>query len=232
MNKILSKAKKIKASKYSLPAAIVIAGILVAGAIIYVNGSPLSRLSPQAAADKALAFINENIQEGATASVVGISEEKVTYKINLKIILDGNEQSYESYITKDGNFLFPSGIDLRAVTAQEEAAATETPEEPAQAQLEEPAVVASESFAKCLTEKGMKFYGSKKCSWCAKEKTLFGAALQYIDYVECVADDGQWAETCQDAQITSVPTWQMPDGTREPGYKTLEQLAVKSGCSL
>jgi len=104
-------------------------------------------------------------------------------------------------------------------------------EEATQTNTEE-ASVASESFAKCLTDKGMKFFGSKTCSWCAKEKESFGDSLQYVNYIECLGDDGQWTKECQDANITSVPTWQLPNGAKESGFKTLEQLAEVSGCTL
>ncbi|MFH1575786.1 MAG: hypothetical protein ABIB55_02475 [Candidatus Nealsonbacteria bacterium] len=199
-------------NKYLIPSAIVVAGVLIAGAFVYVNFWPNGMLSTQQAAEKAIAFINKNIEQGATATLVQITEENNVYKISLEI----NGTPYESYITKDGNFLFPSGINLKE----------QVEEEPAQT------AAASESFTQCLTEKGMKFYGSKNCSWCDKEKTLLGDSLQYIDYIECVGDDDQWTKECQDAQITSVPTWQLPDGAKEPGFKTLEQLAEVSGCSL
>jgi len=204
---------KVNIGKNLIPGAVIVAAILIIGAYGYINRQNLNNLSSQAAADKAIAFINQNIEEGATASLVQITEEKDVYKISLKI----NETPYESYITKDGKFLFPTGIDLE--TSQEQTSAETT-------------ATASAAFAQCLTEKGMKFYGSKNCSWCAKEKTLLGDSLQYINYIECVGDDGQPTKACQDANITSFPTWQLPDGTMESGYKTLEQLAEVSGCSL
>lgn len=186
------------------------AGILIAGAFVYTKQAGL--ISIQEAGDKTIAFINDNIEEGATASLVSITENGLVYQISLEI----NGTPYESYITKDGKFLFPSGIVLKEGSDIQE----------------EQTAVASESFAQCLTEKGMKFFGSKNCGWCAKEKTLFGDSLQYVDYIECVGDDDQWTKECQDAQITSVPTWQLPDGTKESGFKTLEQLAEISTCSL
>ncbi len=208
------KINMLNINKNSIPAAIVIAGILIAGALVFINYWPIGTLSSQQAADKAMTFINQNIEQGAVASLVGVTEAGNVYKISLKI----GETQYESYITKDGKFLFPTGIKLEAA-APEKQTSTET-------------TTASAAFAQCLTQKGMKFYGSKSCSWCAKEKTSFGDSLQYITYVECVGNDGQWTKECQDAKITSVPTWQLPDGTKESGFKTLEQLAEVSGCSL
>jgi len=206
-------------NKYLIPGAVVIAGALIAGAYIFVNFGFNRILSSQEAGEKAINFINQNIEEGAVASLVKVTEKDMVYQISLTI----NGNPYESYITKDGQFMFPTGVSMKEFAEEESAQTTENTESTA---------VASEAFAKCLTEKGMKFYGSKSCSWCAKEKEAFGDALQYVDYVECVGDDGNWAKVCQDAQITSVPTWQSPDGTKESGYKTLEQLAEMSGCSL
>ncbi|MFH1423580.1 MAG: hypothetical protein ABIG29_01300 [Candidatus Nealsonbacteria bacterium] len=214
---------KVNISKNLIPVAIIIAGILIAGAFVYVNFWPKGVLSAQQAAEKAIAFINQNIEQGATASLVQVTEEDNVYKISLKV----NEIPYESYITKDGKFLFPSGIDLGVVALQE--LGTEVTAEPSG---EQSSAVASESFAKCLTEKGMKFYGSQDCSWCSKEKTLLGDSMQYVNYVECIDDEGQFTKACQDANITSFPTWQLPDGRMESGFKTLEQLAEVSGCSL
>lgn len=216
---------KINISKNLIPAAIIVAGILIAGAYVFVNYWPVGMLSSQQAADKTIAFVNQNIEAGATASLVAITEKDMVYQISLKI----NETQYESYITKDGKFLFPSGINLEEAVKEEAAQTQNTQTEPSST---ESTLVASESFAKCLTEKGMKFYGSKNCGWCAKEKTSFGDSLQYVNYIECVGDDGQWTKECQDASITSVPTWQLPDGTKESGFKTLEVLAEVSGCSL
>jgi len=206
-------------NKYLIPGAIVIAGILIAGAYIYVNFGLSGTLSSQEAGEKAIAFINQNIEEGAVASLIKVTEKEMVYQISLTI----NGTPYESYITKDGRFIFPSGIDTEEPLEEESAQTVENTDLTA---------TASEAFAKCLTEKGMKFYGSKNCSWCAKEKTIMGDALQYVNYVECVGDDGNWTKECQDAQVTSVPTWILPDGTKESGFKTLEQLAEKSGCSL
>ncbi len=205
-------------NKYLILAAIVVSGVLIAGTFVFINYWPMGTLSAQEAADKAIAFVNKNIEEGAAASSVQVAEKGPFYQTSLKI----NETQYESYITKDGKLLFPSGINLEEPVQEETAQATDT----------ESTSAASESFAKCLTEKGMKFYGSKKCGWCAKEKTLLGASLQYVNYIECVGDDDQWTKACQDAKITSVPTWQLPDGKMESGFKTLEQLAEVSGCSL
>jgi hypothetical protein len=91
---------------------------------------------------------------------------------------------------------------------------------------------ALESLAKCLTQKGAKFYGASWCSWCNKEKTLFGEAVQYLPYVECYDEATQGlTKVCQDAGIQGFPTWEFA-GVQNPGYKDAATLAQLSGCEL
>jgi len=112
-----------KLTKNLIPIAVIIAGVVVAGALIYLNqgGCPSTTLvedkveeglSPQQAAEKALNFINQNQEmfglQGVTASFVNAVEENGVYKFRLKI----GENEFESYVTKDGKLLFVEGIDL------------------------------------------------------------------------------------------------------------------------
>lgn len=90
-----------------------------------------------------------------------------------------------------------------------------------------------EVFAECLGQKGMKFYGASWCGWCQKEKELFGEAAKYLPYIECIdASTNQLTSECQKEGISGFPTWQLPDGTKSPGFKTLEELTELSGCQL
>ena len=57
---------------------------------------------------KALDFISKNMLDGAEAVFVSVSEESGVYKFKMKI----DEEEYDSYLTKDGKILFPSGITL------------------------------------------------------------------------------------------------------------------------
>ncbi len=68
---------------------------------------------------KALDFISENMLDGAEAVLVSVSEESGVYKFKMKI----NEEEFDSYLTKDGKILFPSGINL--VEPEESATAAE-----------------------------------------------------------------------------------------------------------
>lgn len=186
--------------KKNLIPIIIAAGVLVFGVFIYMEQRAGSVLSPQAAAKKAIDFINQTIPEDVTASLLGVVQESGVYRIHLKIA----ETEYDSYITKDGKFLFSSAFDLTK-------------------QLE--------NFAKCLADKGAKFYGAFWCSWCDQEKKLFSEAAQYLPYIECSDQETrEMLPVCQAAGITNFPTWEF-NGEKSPGFKTLEELAELSGCS-
>ncbi len=90
-----------------------------------------------------------------------------------------------------------------------------------------------DEFAKCLNEKGVKFYGAFWCPHCNKEKALFGNSMKYVNYIECSTPDGQGQlPVCSAAGIGSYPTWEFADGARVNGELSLEDLASKTGCKL
>ena len=82
-----------------------------------------------------------------------------------------------------------------------------------------------ETLAKCLTDKGIKMYGSEYCGHCTAQKEAFGDAFQYIDYVECGGTDA-----CQVAGISGVPTWVSSDLTKYPGNRKISDLADLFEC--
>lgn len=94
-------------SKFSI--IIIIVVLLVAGGFFYKNYFQRSQvLSSQEAGEKAIAYINENILQGVSASLMDVGDEGGVYKIHFKI----GEREYDSYVTKDGRLLFPEAIDL------------------------------------------------------------------------------------------------------------------------
>jgi hypothetical protein len=78
-------------------------------------------------------------------------------------------------------------------------------------------------FAKCLTLKGVKMYGSATCPHCANQKALFGESFKYVDYIEC--RDNPVA--CAD--LEGVPAWDIK-GNIVYGEQSLDNLAKYSGC--
>lgn len=90
-----------------------------------------------------------------------------------------------------------------------------------------------DEFAKCLSDKGAKFYGAFWCSHCQNQKELFGASKNVLPYVECSEADGNTqTKVCSDAKIEGYPTWEFANGERVSGEIKLETLAEKTGCQL
>lgn len=70
--------------------------------------APALPVEASVAVNQALDFINTNVLSGTTASLVGEpAESSGVYIFNITI----DDQQYQSFVTKDGKFLFPSGID-------------------------------------------------------------------------------------------------------------------------
>lgn len=90
-----------------------------------------------------------------------------------------------------------------------------------------------DTFAQCLTDKGVIFYGAFWCPHCQSTKRMFGASARLLPYRECSTPDtkGQLKE-CTDAGVQSYPTWVFPDGTRLTGEQTLQAISTASNCPI
>jgi len=90
-----------------------------------------------------------------------------------------------------------------------------------------------DSFAQCIKDKGIIFYGAFWCPHCQATKAEFGTSESKLPYVECSTPDGSaQTQVCIDKQITEYPTWVEPDGTRVTGEHTLQELSTDFGCPL
>ncbi len=90
-----------------------------------------------------------------------------------------------------------------------------------------------DEFAQCLTDKGVKMYGTWWCSHCQKQKTLFGKSFNKVTYQECSAPGSQaMNQICKDAKIEGFPTWEFKDGSRVSGVQSLVELGEKAECKL
>lgn len=197
-----------------LPIAIIIAGVLIAGAFFYTKQSA-GVISMEEAGEKSIAFINATLEDqGVIASLIDVYDEGEVYRIHLKI----EETEYDSYLTKSGKFLFPSGYLLEDQKAQQESSV-------------EPSSLSD--FAQCLTDSGAKFYGAFWCGHCQNQKEMFGQAQDLLPYVECSTESGQGQlDICNDEGVTGYPTWIFADGTRESGELSFQKLSDKTGCPL
>lgn len=89
-----------------------------------------------------------------------------------------------------------------------------------------------DTFAKCLTQKGVVMYGAYWCGHCANQKAMFGDSFQYINYVECDPNgQNSNSQLCQQKGINGYPAWEI-NGTLYYGEKSLQELSQLSGCPL
>ncbi len=90
-----------------------------------------------------------------------------------------------------------------------------------------------DTFAQCLADKGVIFYGAFWCPHCQAQKASFGKSAKLLPYTECSQPSGNGQlQVCTDAGITNYPTWEFPDGTREVGDKEPAYLAEKLSCQI
>ena len=102
-----------------------------------------------------------------------------------------------------------------------------------------------DTFAKCLSEKGVKYYGAFWCANCAKQNKMFGTSKQYINYIECdprcTRDENNKLpaycmgnlgnpELCIEKNVEKYPDFEFADGSRLVGVQEFETLAAKTGC--
>lgn len=86
------------------------------------------------------------------------------------------------------------------------------------------------SLAKCLKDRGAKFYGASWCPHCNSQKAAFGSDAKDLPYIECSDANHKQNKTCNDAKITGYPTWVFADGSRLSGEIPLATLKAKAGC--
>ncbi|MBZ9577889.1 thioredoxin family protein [Patescibacteria group bacterium] len=147
-------------NKNLLAIAIIIAGVLIAGAIVYTNYSKSSEegevLSSQEAGEKMVNFISDNILQGEAAiSLIETLEENGLYKVKFEV--EGEEVEWR--ITKDGELIFPQVIDL----AEFELPAEET------GQTIGNFSVSNDEVCKENGKPIVYFFGSEECSYCKWE---------------------------------------------------------------
>jgi len=224
-----------KLNKNLIAIAIVIVGVLIAGTLFYINqkkGEKITGfLTAQQAAEKTINFVNQYLVEsGMVVSLINVAEKSGLYKISIK----AGEDEYDFYTTKDGKLLFFQAIDMERGVSDIQPAEKERGVSDTQPTKEEKKFSDEQlkTLAKCLSEKGAKFYGTFWCQWCNKQKEVFGQAVQYLPYIECAdKETQQMTSQCQEAGISSFPTWEF-FGEKTPGFKTPEELSQLANCPL
>lgn len=96
-----------------------------------------------------------------------------------------------------------------------------------------------DSFANCITEKGVTVYESFECSACQAQKGFFGNSHKLLKSFECGSlGVSPWSNPiCNEKEIKGVPTWLDGSGSRiEIGAITstedLKKLGSLTGCSV
>ena len=194
--------------------AIFILGV-IAGAVGFYSFQNIKNASSDEAGKIAIDFINNAVKENnVTASLSSINEESGVYKFHLTIA----DSEYDSFITKDGRYLFSTAFDLKTAQKPEESSLNAS---------------SLEILANCIGDKGAKFYGAFWCAHCNNQKEMFGNAAELLPYIECSTPDGEGQlDVCKDNNVGSYPTWEFADGSRETGELSPEKLAEKTGCEL
>ena len=86
------------------------------------------------------------------------------------------------------------------------------------------------ALATHLKQVGAKLYGTYWCTYCNKQKQMFGSqAFSQINYIECDPNGkNPRPDLCIKAHISSYPTWEIK-GQQYQGMQSLQQLAEISG---
>lgn len=85
-----------------------------------------------------------------------------------------------------------------------------------------------DEFAQCLTDAGVKFYGTTTCQYCLKQKESFGASFSKIDFIDCTKNPTQ----CDLAKVSKIPHWAISSSVSLNGFQELEALSKETGCEL
>lgn len=94
------------------------------GTLVYIFPQKPSKTTIPKEIQNALEYINEMVKGmGESVNLISWEERKNLFVLNLKI----GEQNYQSFLTKDGRYLFPYGIDLTQKRNQASEEKKETP---------------------------------------------------------------------------------------------------------
>ena len=179
------------------------------------------------ARERVLSATSQLLPPETNASITEIITERGLYKITIDI--QGQEEII--YLTKNGSFLLPGAsiIDLDALLAGP------APEEEQPQQVFTPEQLTQlTGLANCLTEKGVRFFGTTECPWCTRQKELFGPAAEFLPYIECSPNFATEEEAvmCEEANIGGVPDWRFPGQDPITGMQSIERITELSGCEI
>ena len=88
------------------------------------------------------------------------------------------------------------------------------------------------AFARLLDQNGVEFYGADWCPACTAQKELFQDGGDDLPFTDVTDPDRSFGATAQALGVTTIPTWEFPDGTRVEGIQSLEELSRLSGIEI
>ena len=193
-------------------------------------------ISKEKAGEKVVEFINRVFLQGQDqVELTETSEESGVYKI--KMMWDAEE--IDSYVTRDGKFLFPEAFKMDEFSQDfleqdnleeidEEIIIEENLEEQKEGTETEDSGQKNnvENLVSCLKDKNFVIYGADWCPYCRDLVDLFGGYEKAESiYVECTEKQ----KLCQEKNITSYPTILVNDQPYK-GERKLESFALETQC--
>ncbi len=85
-------------------------GVVVGAFVLPLHGN--DRISPEAAGEKAIEFISDNVPPGINVTLINVTEEENLYKIAINMSSMGMYRTMDTYMTMNGKLLFPQGINI------------------------------------------------------------------------------------------------------------------------
>jgi len=207
-----------------IPIVFLVVGLLVGASTVYLMNQGVGQdiISVEEARERMLDTMSRLLSPEASASITDIIAENGLYKITVNI--QGQEEVV--YLSKSGTLFFPEVINLDTLLASP----APTPEGPQQNFTQEQLT----KLTQCLTDKGVRFFGTAQCPWCIRQKELFGEAVEFLPYIECtlgIATEQEIA-MCEEASIGSVPDWRFPGKEPVLGMQSIERIVELSGCPI
>jgi len=208
------------------PVIFLVVGLLVGASAVYLINQGVGQgiISVEEARERVLSATSRLLPPETNASIIEIITERGLYKITIDI--QGQEEII--YLTKNGSFLLPGNsiIDL------DELLISPALEEEQPQQVFTPEQLTS--LTNCLTEKGVRFFGTTECPWCTRQKELFGPAAEFLPYIECSPNFATEQETamCEEANVGGVPDWRFPNQEPVTGMQSIERIVELSGCQI
>ncbi len=88
------------------------------------------------------------------------------------------------------------------------------------------------AFAKALTAAGVKLYTAVWCPACNEQRALFEDGADFLPSIEVTNPNRTLNAVGIAENITSFPTWEFPDHTRETGVLSLATLSARAGVAI